>query len=108
MKISTIEIKIRRFSVISSAPFDVIVGRLGENIGQPDMNEFRSAVLAARSTTDLEGLVKRSVGPSELMEFDRFDAGEVLRKENRTGPKILRLVVGNPLIMKEMARTVPD
>ena len=43
------------------------------------------------------------------MEFVRFDAGEVLRKERGAhGPKILRLVVGNPLIMKEMAKTVPD
>ena len=43
------------------------------------------------------------------MEFARFDVGEVLRKEqggNR--PKILRLVVGNPILMKEMAKTVPD
>jgi uncharacterized protein (DUF302 family) len=43
------------------------------------------------------------------MEFIRFDAGEVLRKErNGQGPKILRLIVGNPLIMKEMAKAVPD
>ena len=43
------------------------------------------------------------------MEFARFDAGEILRKE-RGGqtPRILRLVVGNPLIMKEMAKAVPD
>jgi hypothetical protein len=33
----------------------------------------------------------------------------VLRKErDGQGAKILRLVVGNPLIMKEMAKTVPD
>ena len=43
------------------------------------------------------------------MEFARFDAGEVLCKsQGGHGPKILRLVVGNPLIMKEMAKTVPD
>ena len=30
------------------------------------------------------------------------------RNEADKGPKILRLVVGNPLIMKEMAKTVPD
>ena len=43
------------------------------------------------------------------MEFVRFDSGDVLRKE-RGGqePKMLRLVVGNPLIMKEMAKVVPD
>jgi hypothetical protein len=43
------------------------------------------------------------------MEFARFDIGDVLRKERGgQGPKILRLVVGNPLIMKEMVKTVPD
>ena len=43
------------------------------------------------------------------MEFARFDAGEVLRKgRNGDGPGILRLLIGNPLIMKEMARRVPD
>jgi hypothetical protein len=42
------------------------------------------------------------------MEFIRFDAGEVLRKERARSAKILRLVVGNPLIMKEMAKLVPD
>jgi hypothetical protein len=54
-------------------------------------------------------VVHGAIGPSDLMEFVRFDAGEVLRKErNGHTPKLLRLVVGNPLIMKEMARTVPD
>ena len=44
-----------------------------------------------------------------MKEFARFDAGEVLRKlQGGHGPKILRLVVGNPLIMKEMAKSVPD
>src|ERR671926_23706 len=43
------------------------------------------------------------------MEFARFDSGEVLRKERGgLGPRMLRLVVGNPLIMKEMAKAVPD
>jgi hypothetical protein len=43
------------------------------------------------------------------MEFARFDAGEVLRKERHgEGAKILRLLVGNPPIMKERAKIVPD
>jgi hypothetical protein len=43
------------------------------------------------------------------MEFIRFDAGEILRKEQGgQGPKIVRFLVGNPIIMKEMAKTVPD
>jgi uncharacterized protein (DUF302 family) len=43
------------------------------------------------------------------MLFLEFDHGAVVRKE--TGleePKIVRLVIGNPLVMKEMAKHVPD
>jgi Domain of unknown function DUF302 len=73
------------------------------------MNAFHKAVAAATTVADLEELVHGAIGSSDLMEFVRFDAGEVLRKERGgEGPQILRLVVGNPLIMKEMARTVPD
>jgi len=43
------------------------------------------------------------------MEFTRFDLGAILRLERGTKvPKILRLVVGNPLIMKRMVEHVPD
>jgi uncharacterized protein (DUF302 family) len=105
----TIEIPVRRTSVVSSRPFDEIVRRLTATIGHPDMHAFHSAVVAATNAAELEDVVRRAIGSSGLMEFVRFDAGEVLRKErNGQGPKILRLVVGNPLIMKEMARTVPD
>ncbi len=78
-------------------------------VGPPDMSAFHSAVAAANTIADLQAVVQSSIGSSELMEFVRFDAGEVLRKERAgQGPKILRLVVGNPLIMKEMAKSVPD
>src|SRR5262245_426239 len=105
----TIEIPVRRTSVVSSRPFDEVVRRLTATIGRPDMNAFHTAIAAAKTVADLDEIVQGAIGSSDLMEFVRFDAGEVLRKErNGPGPKILRLVVGNPLIMKEMAKTVPD
>ena len=105
----TIEVQVRRFSVVSFRSFDEIVSRLTATIGHPDMNAFHSAVAAATTVADLEAVVQGAIGSSDLMEFARFDAGEVLRKgRGGQGPKILRLVVGNPLIMKEMVRTVPD
>ena len=106
---TTIEIKVRRGSVVSSRPFEEIVRRLTATLGHPDMNAFHKAVAAATTTADLEEVVEGSVGSTDLMEFARFDAGEVLRKEQGgQRPKILRLVVGNPLIMKQMAKSVPD
>ena len=44
-----------------------------------------------------------------LMEFTRFDLGEILRQEHgTTAPRSLRLVAGNPLIMKQMVEHLPD
>ena len=87
---STIEIQVRRFSVVSSRPFEEIVSRVTATIGRPDMNAFHGAVAAARTLADLEKLVQGVIGSSGLMEFVRFDAGEILRKEHGgQGPKIL-------------------
>jgi uncharacterized protein (DUF302 family) len=105
----TIEILVRRVSVVSTRPFEEVVRRLTSTVGHPDLNAFHHAMAAALTVADLEDVVRKAIGSSDLMEFVRFDAGEVLRK-GREGdaPKILRLVVGNPLIMKKMAKTVPD
>lgn len=103
------EIPVRRVSFISSRPFDEVVSRLTETIGRPDMTAFRNAVAASATFADLDAAIDGAVGPSNLMEFTRFDIGEILRKEHGgQGPNVLRLVVGNPLIMKEMVNTVPD
>ena len=114
MKTATIEETVRdvhlgRWSIVSHKSFDAIVSRLSAEVGHPDMAAFRAALDAARNAAELEAVVEQATGSSGLMEFVRFDAGEILRKEQGEGaPKILRLVVGNPLIMKEMVKRVPD
>jgi hypothetical protein len=105
----TIEVQLRRVSVVSSRPFEETVRRLTATIRRPDIEAFHNAVAAARTLADLKEVVHGAIGPSDLMEFIRFDAGEILRKDgNGQGLKILRLIIGNPLIMKEMAKAVPD
>src|SRR5262249_20965504 len=103
------EIRVRRLTFVSSKPFDEVVRRLTSTIGRPDARAFCDAIASATRAAELEAVVHVAIGSSELMEFARFDAGEVLRKsQGGHGPRIVRLVVGNPLIMKEMARTVPE
>ena len=46
-RMPTMEVQVRRFSVVSSRPFEEIVRRLTATIGHPDMNAFHSAVAAA-------------------------------------------------------------
>lgn len=103
------EVTFQRFSVLSSRPFHTVLDRIDKALGHPDMSAFRAAVTAARSYPELEKIVAAATGPLDLMEFVRFDLGEILRKETGSdGPRIVRLVVGNPLIMKQMVEQVPD
>jgi uncharacterized protein (DUF302 family) len=109
IKMPTIEVQVQRVSVVSARPFEDVVSRLTSNIGHPDLPAFYHAMASSRTIGDLEKVVQPALGSSNLMEFARFDMGDVLRKERGgQGPKALRFVVGNPLIMKEMAKVVPD
>lgn len=105
----TIEVQVHRISTVSQRPFEDVVSTLTASIGRPDMPKFQRELASATTLGDLEKVVQTAVGSSNLMEFARFDMGVVLRKERGgQGPKALRFVVGNPLIMKEMAKVVPD
>jgi len=106
---STKQLTVERFSVTSSKAFEAIVKAIDTAIGHPDMNVFGKSLYSAKTYQELENIVQKAVGPTDLMEFSRFDLGAVLRKERGSeGPKILRYVVGNPLIMKTMVERVPD
>jgi uncharacterized protein (DUF302 family) len=73
------------------------------------MVAFRKSFSSAQSLEEMEQVVNPVTQPNGLMEFARFDLGDVLRKENGTAkPRILRIVAGNPLIMKEMVKHVVD
>jgi len=100
---------VERFSVTSGRPFAEVVAGLEAAIGHPDMAVFRRDVTAAKTYAELETVIHKVIGPSGLMEFTRFDLGEILRKQHgKDAPKSLRLVAGNPLIMKQMVEHVPD
>jgi uncharacterized protein (DUF302 family) len=101
--------EVERFSLTSSKPFDAVVAAIKSAVGQPNIVEFFKETRAAKSFPDLQRIVRGSLGRTDLMLFAEFDLGDILRREaGSETPKIIRLVVGNPLIMKEMAKHVPD
>jgi uncharacterized protein (DUF302 family) len=98
-----------RLSVLSSKPFDTVIAAFEAAVGHPNVNVFQSAMGAARTFAELADIVHKAQGPSGFIEFIRFNLGAVLRKESGLNtPKILRFIIGNPLIMKDMAKHVPD
>ena len=103
------KVEVERFSLTSSKPFESIVAALKAAVGQPDMVEFFRTTRATNSFSDLERIVQSGLGRTGLMLFAEFDLGDILRRESGSQtPKIIRLVMGNPLIMKEMVKHVPD
>ena len=107
MTISKIEVE--RFSLASAKPFDAVVAALRSAVGQPDITQFFNAANAASSFPNLQRIIQNGLGRSGLMIFAEFDLGTILRRETGSkAPKSMRFIVGNPLIMKEMVKHVPD
>jgi uncharacterized protein (DUF302 family) len=103
------KVEIERLTLKSSKSFEAVVAALKAAVGQPDMVEFIKESSGARTFSDLESAVQKGLSPKGLMLFMELDQGGVLRKETGLAtPKIVRFLIGNPLIMKEMAKRVPD
>jgi uncharacterized protein (DUF302 family) len=108
-QMSTTKIEIERFSVTTPKPFEAVVAALKAGVGRLDLVEFARASRSPGSFAELEEVINRDMGKTGLMLFLEFDHGAVLRMESGLDkPKIVRLVIGNPLVMKEMAKHVPD
>jgi uncharacterized protein (DUF302 family) len=102
-------IEMERFSLTSSKPFDEVIAGVNSGIGHPDMAEFGRSTHEARSFAELKTAVEKGLSTVGLMLFMQLDHGAVLRKDTgREAPKMIRFILGNPLIMKEMVKHVPD
>jgi len=102
-------VAVERFSLTSSRPFDKILATIKAAVGHPDMVKFAKTTAAARTFPQFESKVREGLGKSGLMLFMELDHGSVIRKATGSDkPRMARLIMGNPLIMQQMARHVPD
>ena len=103
------KVEMERFTVISARPFDEVVATIKTSVGNPNIAEFWKSMQEATSAADLDAAIRRVLGKAGLMLFVEFDHGMIVRKgTERHNSRIIRLVIGNPLIMKEMAKHVPE
>ena len=106
---TTRQISVQRFSVTSSKKFEEVVAKLTAGVGHPDMRGMFAKIGAAKTYAEVEKVIQPGLWPTGLMEFMRFNLGEILRKaQGEKAPKSTRFLIGNALIMKKMVEHVPD
>ena len=103
------KIEVERFTLSSSKPFDQVVAALSSAVGHPDISEFWKSTDRAQSVAELENTIEKVLGRTGLMLFVEFDHGAIVRKgTGRATPRMIRFLIGNPLIMRQMVQHVPD
>ena len=103
------QLNVERVSYISQKPFSKVLEALDAAVGHPKMDEMWQKLFKADTVAVVEEIMRSCVGSSGLIEFLRFNHGDIVHKE-KTGSKlrIVRLMVGNPSIVRRMAEHVPD
>ena len=109
MKTLTRRINVERVTVTSHKPLQDVLSKFDAAVGQSNVEEFWKHVAAAKTNSEMESVVQSALGPSGFMEFARFDHSGVVHKgQSGNYAKVFRLVIGNPLIMREMVKHLPD
>ena len=103
------KIEIDRFSLVSRKPFAEVLAAIDAAIAHPNMADLFPSIQRAKSAAEMEDTLQQAIGPVGLMLFAKFDQGAVVHKGVDGGARgMVRLLIGNPLIMASMARHVPD
>jgi uncharacterized protein (DUF302 family) len=106
---TTKKITVERVTFVSNQSFEEVLGLLDKGIGRPNLGEVGRRMNEARTFEEYASVIRGVVGSADLMEFLRLDLGSALRKDPAVAAyKIVRIVAGNPLIMKQMTEHVPD
>jgi hypothetical protein len=103
------QVAVERFSIVSAKPMDQVMAAIDAAIGHPNLGQMHRDVATTKTYAEMEAVIRKVLGPTDLMEFMRLDMGSYLAK-GRAGetPRSIRLLVGNPLIMRSMAEYVAD
>jgi hypothetical protein len=102
-------VKAERFSVVSSKPFNRVMAALRSSLEQPNMWKFIKTTRGTPTLVELDHEIHRDGPQKGLIIFMELDQAEILRREiGPDAPKITRLLIGNPLITKEIVKLVPE
>ena len=100
---------VERISITSSKPFASVLDGIRAGVGHPDMVQLWDEIWKADTFQQVESIVAPVLSASGLMLFAEFDDGRFIAKDRgEATPRSMRLLIGNPLIMKQMTELIPD
>jgi uncharacterized protein (DUF302 family) len=106
---TTRQLNVERVCYVSRKPIREVLEMLDAGVGHPNMEELWRKLFEAGTVAEVDEIMCSTIGSSGLIEFLRFNHGDLVHKgKSGTAPNIVRLVIGNPSIMRRMAEHVPD
>src|SRR5258708_19902870 len=100
----TKQLNVERVCYVSRKPFREVLEVLDAGIGHPNMEELWRNIFKASTVAEVDEIMRSTVGSSGLIEFLRFNHGDIVHKGKTEGmPAIIRLVVATPTTMHPIA-----
>jgi uncharacterized protein (DUF302 family) len=107
-----LDVVVRRHVFDSDRPFQAVLDGIFGGITRPDIGALFGKLAASTSYEQFSSLVRQAQGSAGLMLFLQLDLDAALaldsQAKGRTGRRLVRLIVGNPVTMEQMTRHVPD
>jgi hypothetical protein len=106
---TTKQVVVERVTFVSNRSFEEVLEQLDKGIGRKNYGELRRRMDESSTFEAFSSIINSAVGSADLMEFMRLDLGGSMRRDPLVKAyKIVRIIAGNPLIMKQMVEHVPD
>jgi len=100
--------QIERLCFNSKKPFEDVLAGLYSGISRPNIDQLRQRLIGVHDLADFADAVNAAVGTVGLLEFLNLDLGAALRLGPLRHPyRMIRIIAGNPMIMRSMTQSVP-
>jgi uncharacterized protein (DUF302 family) len=104
----TVYAQIERLCFVSKKSFDEVLSGLYSGISRPNIDELKQRLQGARDLMEFGSIVEVAVGSAGLLEFLHLDLGAAIRVGSlKRAYRMIRIIAGNPMIMRSMTQRVP-
>jgi hypothetical protein len=105
----TLHSSIDRLKFLTNKSFDDLLADLYTGISRPNISELTQRLAATHDLTQFEDVANSAAGSSGLLEFLHLNLGAAINVGLSIAPcRMVRIIAGNPAIMRQMTEWIPD